>query len=162
MKMVKRSREDFDTLSTSQSKDSPESSIDIASSNSHSDADINAAENSKFLQIDTGGGEAFTSAEVMRCSLPPHARQVMSFASFEDYEVHYNKTHVNRCVECGKNFPTPHFLDLHISENHNPLVEVLKERGERTVSTRSQSSPSLLSIIKELILHVATLVCLLR
>jgi hypothetical protein len=56
----------------------------------------------------------------------------MSFATFEEYEVHYNKTHVNRCIECRKNFPTPHFLNLHQEENHDPLVEVLRERGERT------------------------------
>jgi hypothetical protein len=135
--MVKRSREDFDTPSSIESKGSPESATDIPSSNSPSDPGVNASETSKLLHIDTESGEAFATTEVMRCSLPPHTRQVLSFASFEDYEVHYNKTHVNRCVECRKNFPTPHFLDLHISENHNPLIEVLKDRGERTVSKSS-------------------------
>jgi hypothetical protein len=132
--MVKRSREDFDTPSTADSKDSPENSINSQPLEPPSRIEANVTGNSKLLHIDTEGGEAPTATEVMRCSLPPHARQTISFSSFEDYEVHYNKTHVNRCSECQKNFPTPHFLDLHISENHNPLVEVLKDRGERTVS----------------------------
>jgi hypothetical protein len=69
---------------------------------------------------------------VMRCSLPP-PRQVICFSSYEEYEVHYNKTHVNRCLECRKNFPTEHFLSLHIEENHDAIVGVRKERGEKTV-----------------------------
>ncbi|OAF63415.2 hypothetical protein VC83_00462 [Pseudogymnoascus destructans] len=67
----------------------------------------------------------------MRCSLPGH-RPDLSFHSFDDYEVHYSKTHVNRCVECRKNFPTEHFLSLHQAENHDPLVGVLRDRGEHT------------------------------
>ncbi len=132
--MVKRSREDFDTPSTSDSIDSPDFTAALPDTSDPSVIGVNNRESSKLFHIDTEGGEASTSAEVMRCSLPPHARQTLSFTSFEDYEVHYNKTHVNRCTECQKNFPTPHFLDLHITENHNPLVEVLRERGERTVS----------------------------
>lgn len=68
----------------------------------------------------------------MRCSLPPH-KGVLSFASYEDYEVHYLQAHVNRCAECGKNFPTGHFLGLHIEENHDPLAGARRERGEKTV-----------------------------
>jgi len=69
----------------------------------------------------------------MRCSLPPH-RDTLCFASFEDYEIHYKKDHTNRCLECRKNFPTEHFLNLHIEENHDALVSVKKERGDRTYS----------------------------
>ncbi|PLB51864.1 hypothetical protein P170DRAFT_401507 [Aspergillus steynii IBT 23096] len=68
---------------------------------------------------------------VMRCSLPPH-RGALSFASYEDYEVHYLQTHVNRCAECGKNFPTGHFLSLHIEENHDPLTAAKRDRGDKT------------------------------
>ncbi|KAH8434629.1 uncharacterized protein LDX57_012271 [Aspergillus melleus] len=42
------------------------------------------------------------------------------------------QTHVNRCSECGKNFPTGHFLSLHIEENHDPLVATRRERGDKT------------------------------
>lgn len=69
---------------------------------------------------------------VMRCSLPPH-REVLSFSSFEDYEVHYMQAHVNRCMDCGRNFPTDRLLNLHIEENHDPLIAVLSDRGEKAV-----------------------------
>jgi hypothetical protein len=71
-------------------------------------------------------------AEVMHCSLPPH-RETLSFPSYDDYEVHYRQTHVNRCAACGKNFPTDRFLNLHIEENHDSLTAAKRERGEKTV-----------------------------
>jgi hypothetical protein len=130
--MVKRSREDSDSLRNSATA-SPESTNATLSPSIHSESGSNAHETTKLIHLDSESGEASMLPEVMRCSLPPH-RQALPFTSFEEYEVHYNKTHVNRCSECRKNFPTPHFLDLHISENHNPLADVLKDRGERTVS----------------------------
>ncbi|PGG99787.1 hypothetical protein AJ79_08409 [Helicocarpus griseus UAMH5409] len=69
--------------------------------------------------------------DVMRCSLPPH-RETISFSSYEEYEVHYAQEHVNRCLECGKNFPTARFLSLHIEELHDPLIAARRERGEKT------------------------------
>lgn len=70
--------------------------------------------------------------EAMRCSLPPH-RETLSFPSYEDYEVHYHKAHVNRCTECGRNFPTDLFLNLHIEENHDSLIAARRARGDKTV-----------------------------
>ncbi|RAL10047.1 C2H2 type zinc finger domain protein [Aspergillus homomorphus CBS 101889] len=70
-------------------------------------------------------------AEVMHCSLPPH-RDTIAFVSYEDYEVHYRQAHVNRCSQCGKNFPTDRFLTLHIEENHDAIVATRRERGEKT------------------------------
>ena len=72
--------------------------------------------------------------EVMHCSLPPH-RETLSFTSYEDYEVHYLQSHVNRCSECSKNFPTGHLLNLHIEENHDPLAAARRARGDKTVSS---------------------------
>ncbi|OJJ64884.1 hypothetical protein ASPSYDRAFT_84870 [Aspergillus sydowii CBS 593.65] len=69
--------------------------------------------------------------EAMRCSLPPH-RETLSFPSYEDYEVHYRQAHVNRCTECGRNFPTDLFLNLHIEENHDSIVAARRARGEKT------------------------------
>ncbi|OQE16991.1 hypothetical protein PENSTE_c022G05704 [Penicillium steckii] len=69
--------------------------------------------------------------EAMHCALPPH-RETLSFASYEDYEVHYQQAHVNRCAECSKNFPTGHFLNLHIEENHDALAAARKARGDKT------------------------------
>lgn len=72
-------------------------------------------------------------SEVMHCALPPH-RETLSFTSYEDYEVHYAQAHVNRCSQCSKNFPTGHFLNLHIEENHDPLAAARRARGDKTVS----------------------------
>ena len=77
--------------------------------------------------------------EAMHCALPPH-RETLSFASYEDYEVHYQQAHVNRCAECSKNFPTGHFLNLHIEENHDALAAARKARGDKTVSVQSLNS----------------------
>ncbi|KAL2432565.1 hypothetical protein ABEF95_013600 [Exophiala dermatitidis] len=68
---------------------------------------------------------------VIRCSLPPH-RETLVVATPEEFEVHYAKEHWNRCTACGKNFPTAHFLALHIDEHHNTFREALQSRGERT------------------------------
>jgi len=64
------------------------------------------------------------------CDLPPHNR--LSFATQEDYEIHYQQSHVNRCIECRKNFPTEHLLSLHIAENHDPLNASRRDRGAKT------------------------------
>jgi len=66
----------------------------------------------------------------MKCSLPPHP--TLSFPTFSDFETHYAQAHTNRCSSCHKNFPTEHFLSLHISENHDPLEEARRAKGEKT------------------------------
>ncbi|PCG93150.1 Zinc finger, C2H2 [Penicillium occitanis (nom. inval.)] len=70
---------------------------------------------------------------LMRCSLPPH-KETLTFSTYDDYESHYLKTHVNRCSECGNNFPTQHILNIHIEENHDPLILARRDRGEKTFS----------------------------
>lgn len=134
-KMAKRSREDFEP-SSPESELSGESSI-TARSVIHPGATDIPSSTSKLLHLDSPSGEAQPIA-VMRCSLPPH-RQTLTFSTYEDYDVHYAKTHTNRCVECRKNFPTEHFLNLHIEENHDALVSVRRERGDKTVSPRHYS-----------------------
>lgn len=113
---VKRSRRD--SLSSSEDTSSPfsrEQSIDI-----------------KLVHIDTEFAVSEPPA-VMKCLLPPH--DPMGFASYEEYDVHYQKMHTNRCSECQKNFPDEHVLHLHISENHDPFVAARRDRGEQTVGT---------------------------
>ena len=68
----------------------------------------------------------------MKCSLPPH-REGLAFTSYAEYESHYRKAHTNRCVECRKNFPSEHLLNVHIEECHDSFVAVKRERGEHTV-----------------------------
>ena len=81
----------------------------------------------KYAQVD----HATQANEPMRCFLPPH--KPLSFSSYEEYDVHYQQTHVNRCLECRKNFPSNHYLNVHIAENHDPLNEARRARGEKTV-----------------------------
>ncbi|KAE9374568.1 hypothetical protein N431DRAFT_218723 [Stipitochalara longipes BDJ] len=127
--MAKRSREDFEPSSPESEatrESTPSAGLVVPSPNP-------ATSNTpKIVHLDRGSGEPPAVTE-MRCSLPGH-RQTLSFTSFEEYDVHYAKTHVNRCVECRKNFPTEHFLNLHIEENHDALVSVRRERGEKTYS----------------------------
>lgn len=66
----------------------------------------------------------------MQCLLPPHGP--LSFDSTDDFDVHYTKDHTNRCSSCGRNFPSAHYLALHIDENHNPVREAIAASGERT------------------------------
>ncbi|RDW70285.1 hypothetical protein BP5796_08682 [Coleophoma crateriformis] len=128
--MAKRSREDYEPSSSdSESAESPlPSAVPIVRPGFRE----NRAPSPKIAHLDTSSGEASTATTTaMRCSLPGH-RQTVSFPSYEEYEIHYSKTHMNRCLECRKNFPTEHFLSLHIQENHDALIEVRKERGEKT------------------------------
>ncbi|KAH0564782.1 hypothetical protein GP486_001827 [Trichoglossum hirsutum] len=122
--MVKRSREDSISASDTETAISGEISPVAATS------PVNPLHSIKYVELDNVEANPEVT-EVMRCSLPPH-RQSISFTSFEAYEVHYAKAHVNRCSECRKNFPTEHFLSLHIEENHDPLNAVRKSRGEKT------------------------------
>ena len=111
---VKRSRRD-----SSLSSDDPSTPYSREQS-----ADI------KIVHLDTVSAISKHPA-VMKCSLPPH--DPLSFDSFEQYDVHYQKTHMNRCSECQNNFPDEHFLHLHIAEHHDPISAAKRERGERTV-----------------------------
>ena len=119
--MSKRSR----SISRSPSVGEP---LETSSRPSSPAFSITSVERPKKHLTDT----ANSGTEVMHCSLPPH-RETLSFPSYDDYEVHYKQTHVNRCTACGKNFPTDRFLNLHIEENHDPLIAAKKDRGEKTV-----------------------------
>jgi len=66
----------------------------------------------------------------MQCLLPPH--KPLTFATYAEHETHYRQAHANRCTECHKNLPTEHFLELHLSENHDPIVAARRDKGEKT------------------------------
>jgi hypothetical protein len=118
--MPKRSRE----ASFSPSADPTPSSVSL----SDDGEDASPSAKLKALSVDPGEEEP---AAAMQCSLPPHPAS-LSFPSVDAFEVHYAKEHSNRCSSCGKNFPSAHFLTLHLDEHHNPLREALEARGEKT------------------------------
>ena len=83
----------------------------------------------KFLQLEAASSQQTT---IIQCALTPHPTP-LSFSSYADYDVHYAKVHSNRCSECNKNFPSEHFLKLHIAENHDPINEARRARGDKIV-----------------------------
>jgi hypothetical protein len=113
-------------------KRSRESAEDTARACSPS-PDIDAAEThaAKLASLDQDGAAGYQASR-MTCSMPPH-REVLSFGSYQEYEVHYNKAHLNRCSACGKNLPSSHLLDIHFEECHDPFIVARRERGEPTV-----------------------------
>ncbi|KAF1947487.1 hypothetical protein EJ02DRAFT_91304 [Clathrospora elynae] len=83
----------------------------------------------KIVHLDAESALSIQPA-IMKCSLPPH--EPLAFTSFEEYDVHCQKMHTNRCSECQKNFPDEHFLHLHIAEYHDPYNAAKREQGEKT------------------------------
>ena len=131
--MTKRSREDFETRASDSDTDDAGLSPEYPGSDStRAQPSSYDSFSTKIVHLDPESREAIASSTKMLCSLPPH-RESLQFASFEDYDAHYLKDHTNRCVECRRNFPSDHFLTLHIEENHDAFVSVRRERGERTV-----------------------------
>ena len=108
-----------------------------------SDAELGAGQASKYIHVDDQLQrlDASSSSTMMLCSLPPHGH-TLTFPTYESYDVHYMKAHANRCAACGKNFPSEHLLGLHIAENHDPLNDARKARGEKIVGALTlQSGP---------------------
>lgn len=91
----------------------------------------------KFTQLDDSiSSNSNNTNRNVTCSLPPHPPQ--TFPTIQAYEAHVTSAHVNRCKECAANLPSPHFLDLHITENHDPFFAVKRERN--AVLERSRGS----------------------
>jgi hypothetical protein len=65
----------------------------------------------------------------MRCALN---HKPLTFNTYEEYEVHYQQCHTNRCQQCHRNFPSAHFLELHIAESHDPITAAKRDAGEKT------------------------------
>lgn len=85
----------------------------------------------KYTQLDATYSSPVHTSSIC-CTLPPH--EPLAFDTYDDYELHYHKSHVNRCLVCKRNFPTNHYLSLHIIENHDPLSAIRRERGDKTFS----------------------------
>jgi hypothetical protein len=53
---------------------------------------------------------------------------MLKFDSLLQYELHYNSSHRYYCNECSKQLPSPHLLDLHISETHDSFFLAQAQR----------------------------------
>lgn len=122
----KRSRDA--STSSDEEMESTDSMSDLSSSEHQ---DHSSEQVSKRQQLDGSQGGQSSSGSSIRCSLPPHAE--MDFSTYDAYEIHHQQYHLHRCSECHRNFPSDHYLQLHISENHDPITAVKRDRGERTV-----------------------------
>lgn len=107
----------------------PEEDCEPSSTTEHNVAIVPV---SKFVGLDTDDSHPDSTSDI-KCSLPGHGPG-LRFATYQDYESHYNKAHGNRCLDCRKNFPSSHILTLHIREFHDALTELRKEKGDHIVS----------------------------
>ncbi|GFG36902.1 hypothetical protein Cfor_12452 [Coptotermes formosanus] len=53
---------------------------------------------------------------------------MLEFDSLLQYELHYNSSHRYYCNECRKRLPSPHLLDLHVSESHDSFFLAQAQR----------------------------------
>lgn len=148
---MKRSRSPEETTGPSPSVITSESPETWSSGSS--EADLLEQPAAKIVELDpailaqsrAGAGSRSSREDnlsIMKCSMPPH-KEGLTFSSYAEYENHYLKAHTNRCVECGKNFPSEHLLNVHIEEFHDSFVAVKRERGEHTVGGSSVNRRSL-------------------
>jgi hypothetical protein len=122
---MKRSREsEEDSGSEPDSLDAPRAA----------QSDLSLRHVSKITELDIAVLDDEEPGVEMKCFLPPH-KEPLTFDSYEEYESHYRSYHTHRCLDCRKNFPSEHLLNVHIEEWHDPLVVVKRDRGEHTVST---------------------------
>ena len=113
--MAKRGREDSISNNAASSKDDTYRNISVEA----------MAHTPKYAEIDIPEDRE----PVIHCLLPPH--KPMAFPTYDAYEDHYRQAHTNRCQACRKNFPTEHFLDLHLTENHDPIAAMRRDQGEK-------------------------------
>lgn len=126
--MVKRLRRDTEDIESLASYNSQPVSISTTARNNPNEGD-NTLPSIGYSHHKAHGTSSRGTA--LKCLLPPHPP--LSFSTQSEFETHYQKDHVTRCNACGKNFPTEHYLNLHIAENHDPINEVLKQNHERIV-----------------------------
>jgi hypothetical protein len=119
----------------------PEDASTLASwSNAEVDGTIDASlHTAKIAELDLSDNDLGSGNTQIRCSLPPH-KEPVAFSSYDEYETHYRDQHTNRCIQCRKNFPSSHLLNVHIEETHDSFVQAKRERGERTVSPKRYRS----------------------
>lgn len=67
--------------------------------------------------------------KILTCDLTPCAGT--QFASHDVYRAHLKSVHHEKCMACHRTFPSNDILQLHINENHNPLLRIKQEQGDK-------------------------------
>lgn len=106
----------------------------------------------KIIELEDEEFDHICEGSKMQCLLPPHLP--LSFDSTENFDIHYLKEHTNRCSSCGRNFPSTHYLDLHMDENHNPVRESKAASGEKTYACFIENCEKLCSTPQKRRLHL--------
>ncbi|CAG8446313.1 12535_t:CDS:2 [Funneliformis mosseae] len=76
--------------------------------------------------------KSLTIANPFTCCLPPWCnKNPIMFYTALDYETHYNTSHRHFCQECDKVFPSERWLNLHLTEFHDIMTLMRKEKGEK-------------------------------
>ncbi|KAH9989897.1 hypothetical protein BJV74DRAFT_837498 [Russula compacta] len=93
------------------------------------------------------------------CSLPPTCHPPNRPTALSDshaLEAHYATHHAHVCSSqgCSCVFPDARLLELHITECHDPLVAVRRERGEKTFACFLPSCPRMFANPKARRLHL--------
>jgi len=74
----------------------------------------------------------FDNEDFLHCSLKRFDCSVpgclASFETLHEFEGHYNSNHKYVCGTCRKRLPSPHLLDLHVSETHDSYFAALAEK----------------------------------
>lgn len=86
------------------------------------------------------------------CDLAPCT--ATPFETHLQYTAHLKSVHHHRCLECNLLFPSNDILQLHIDENHNPLLLVKQERGEKIFRCVSRGCDKVCSTPKNRRLHM--------
>ncbi|KAI0262347.1 hypothetical protein BC834DRAFT_891962 [Gloeopeniophorella convolvens] len=96
------------------------------------------------------------------CSLPPTCNPPHNaptpLAGTRALEAHYATHHAHVCSAegCGSVFPDPRLLELHLTECHDPLAELRKERGEKIFACHLESCPRVFASPKARRMHLIT------
>ncbi|GJJ12116.1 hypothetical protein Clacol_006357 [Clathrus columnatus] len=112
-------------------------STSLSSSNSSSSSSHSSSPAPKYARLPGVAPELDSLYSSLICTLPPTCslpNHSTRFDSSQQAEDHYRKYHTYVCEypKCRCVFPDARFLELHISECHDPIAALKRERKEKT------------------------------
>ncbi|CAX41009.1 zinc finger protein, putative [Candida dubliniensis CD36] len=103
------------------------------------EAETEAEENSPYNRP--------TGDQLIFCNYHPCLNS--AFENYQQYHLHVLSTHEHTCESCQKVFPNKNYLSLHIDENHNPLLQIKQERGDKIFKCYTETCKAVFSNTKE-------------
>lgn len=101
---------------------------------SSSSGDENKGSSFKYARIDFEDlTDLIKESSLIKCNLTPSCSAHIAFGSIQEYERHYHSVHINVCNSCKNILPSPHILDLHISERHDSFFAARLNRGHNVL-----------------------------